>query len=251
MWLKSNSKEKPGSLCIRGSQETTWIARGMPALNCFAIAKIKESLSRSLHQFTSNIVWIRIKASLTPSFIFDLAWNFAAQASPRRFRAISPAKIWPSTRNPTRNLARYRFFVDGKWFIGENRARNHKNRCRISAAYLDSRVDWFVTRMAELLTSFRRISSHGELVIIHEDATGNWLRHFFSIFVKLISSFAVMHQLRGLGHRKFSFYADISPLKFALLSEISDSDSSHPTAGNRNSYLCVSLFLSVLLFIFE
>lgn len=205
MWLKSNSKEKPGSLCIRDSQETTRIARGMPALNCFTIAKIKESLSRSLHQFTSNIVWIRIKASLIPSFIFDLAWNFAAQASPRRFRAISPAKIWPSTRNPTRNLARYRFFVDGKWFIGENRARNHKNRCRISAAYLDSWVDWFVTRMAELLTSFRRISSHGELVIIHEDATGNRLRHFFPYSWNLFRLSQWCINFEGLATANFRF----------------------------------------------
>lgn len=251
MLLKSNNKEKPGSLCIRDSQETTRVARGMPALNCFTIAKIKESLSRSLHQFTSNIVWIRIKASLIPTFIFDLAWNFAAQASHRRFRAISPAKIWPSTRNPTRNLATYRFFMDGKWFIGENRARNHKNRCRISAAYLDSRVDWFVTKMAELLTSFRRISSHGELVIIHEGATGNRLRHFFSYSWNLFRPSPGMYQLRELGQRKFPFYADISPLKFALLSEISDRDTSHPTSRNRNSYLCVSLFLSALPFIFE
>lgn len=205
MWLKSNSKEKSGSFCIRDSQETTRVARGMPAFNCLIIAKIKEFLSRSVHQFTSNIVRIRIKASLIPSFIFDLAWNFAAQASPRWFCAISPAKIWPSTRNPTRNLATYRFFVDGKWFIGENRARNHKNRCRISAAYLDSRVDWFVTRMAELLTSFRRILSHGELVIIHEGATGNRLRHFFSYSWNLFRPSQGCIDIEGLVTANFRF----------------------------------------------
>ena len=170
---------------------------------------------------------------ITPSFVIDFSTRWLERV---RFRAISP------TRSNLARACRLSFSIQD--FFSDSRRR--ENRSRILVWRLCSTVDWFVTGIAEVLTSFRRIS-------LQWNETGGRVRYyspreidFSPVFRRSWNLFRFVQGLHRIAsrfdHRKFSFLMDISPPPRERFAPIAWEIFSHDSV--KKGFLLLHSFLS-------